>query len=182
MLVGAVLSGDAVSWVLRARAGDGHCMRCQVPRVALPHRNGDGQQNGPGCEEDRTEENRETYPDGASWEAGPEAGPGALRQSRAFRHRHRSHVRLGRAEQSITRPDLSAIGSPGVIEAEYRTGKHSRKRRSCRFEGSRVGGGHRRIFGVSIADRSARLLRGWSVIGADLRMPARTLQRDNRPG
>ncbi len=45
---------------------------------ALPHRDGDGQQDGPGSEEDRKEQNGETHPDRAPRQAGSEATPAEL--------------------------------------------------------------------------------------------------------
>ena len=62
MPVGAVL-GDPGRRVLSGRHR--HGSRDHATRSALPHRDGDGQQDGAGREEDREEQNGETHADRA---------------------------------------------------------------------------------------------------------------------
>ena len=90
MPVGAVLR-DADGWVQQAPGGRLGCMFTR--RSALPHRDGDRQQRGPGREEDRKEQNGETHPDRAPRQAGPEAMPGELRaEPHGFSYLREPHV------------------------------------------------------------------------------------------
>jgi hypothetical protein len=89
-------------------------MCCQVTRSALPHSDGDDQQDGPGCEEDRKEQNDETHPDGAPRAAGQQAMPEALRaQSHVFPHPREPHVCPGANETRVV-PDEVRGSGPGI--------------------------------------------------------------------